>query len=92
MWFRRVGARAMKRWMRLANGKVWAGQDALDIGLIDMIGGLEKSIEVAAEMAGLENYRIQSLPVLEDPFTAIMKEITGGARVRARPDPQTGAW
>jgi protease-4 len=42
-----------------------------------MFGGLEKSIEVAAEMAGLENYRVQSLPKLEDPLSMIMKEITG---------------
>jgi protease IV len=47
-----------------------------------MYGGLEKSIEVAAEMAGLDNYRVQSLPALEDPMTAIMKQLTGDAMVR----------
>ena len=67
----------------IGGGRVWAGEDALEIGLIDMFGGLEKSIEVAAEMAGLENYRVQSLPTLEDPFTAIMKELSGGSQVRA---------
>lgn len=67
----------------IAGGRVWAGSNALELGLIDMYGGLEKSIEVAAEMAGLENYRVQSLPALEDPITAIMKQITGGSMVRA---------
>ncbi len=66
----------------IASGRVWAGTDALELGLIDMHGGLEKSIEVAAEMAGLEEYRVQSLPVLEDPFTAIMKQLTGDAMMR----------
>ncbi len=47
-----------------------------------MYGGLEKSIEVAAEMAGLEDYRVQSLPRLEDPMAAIMKQLTGGSMVR----------
>ncbi len=47
-----------------------------------MYGGLEKSIEVAAEMAGLENYRVQSLPRLEDPMTAIMNQLTGSSMVR----------
>ncbi|MBE9518279.1 MAG: signal peptide peptidase SppA, partial [Bacteroidetes bacterium] len=61
----------------IAGGRVWAGSDALELGLIDMYGGLEKSIEVAAEMAGLENYRVQSLPRLEDPMTAIMNQLTG---------------
>ena len=66
----------------IAGGRVWAGADALELGLIDMYGGLEKSIEVAAEMAGLENYRVQSLPRLEDPITAIMNQLTGGSMVR----------
>lgn len=61
----------------IASGRVWSGSDAMELGLIDMFGGLEKSIEVAAEMAGLENYRVQSLPKLEDPLSMIMKEITG---------------
>ncbi len=67
----------------IGGGRVWAGANALELGLIDMFGGLEKSIEVAAEMAGLENYRVQSLPKLDDPMTAIMKQLTGGARIRA---------
>ena len=66
----------------IAGGRVWSGEDALEEGLVDMLGGLEASIEVAASMAGLENYRLQSLPVLEDPFTMIMKELTGGATAR----------
>ena len=66
----------------IAGGRVWAGSNALELGLIDMYGGLEKSIEVAAEMAGLENYRVQSLPRLEDPMAAIMKQLTGGSMVR----------
>jgi len=48
-----------------------------------MYGGLDKSIEVAAEMAGLENYRLQELPRLEDPMTAIMNQLTGGSMLRA---------
>jgi protease-4 len=67
----------------IAGGRVWAGSDALELGLIDMHGGLDKAIEVAAEMAGLENYRIQELPRLEDPMTAIMKQLRGGSLVQA---------
>ena len=66
----------------IAGGRVWAGSNALELGLIDMYGGLEKSIEVAAEMAGLEDYRVQSLPRLEDPMAAIMKQLTGSSMAR----------
>lgn len=38
----------------IAQGQVWTGRDALELGLIDGIGGLEYSIEMAAELAGLE--------------------------------------
>jgi len=66
----------------IAGGRVWSGKDAMELGLIDMFGGLDKSVEVAAEMAGLENYRIQSLPKLEDPLTMLLKEFSGGAKAR----------
>ena len=67
----------------IAGGRVWSATDAMDLGLIDLFGGLSKSIEVAAEMAGLETYRVQSLPKLDDPITALMKELTGDARMKA---------
>ncbi len=66
----------------LGSGRVWSGASALGNGLIDVYGGLEKSIEIAAEMADLENYRVTSLPYLEDPFTMLMKELTGEAKMR----------
>jgi protease-4 len=69
---------------RIGGGRVWAGTDAVEVGLVDVFGGLEKSIEIAAEMAGLENYRLQSLPVLDDPLTALMRELTGGAMARTQ--------
>ena len=67
----------------IAGGRVWSGKDALELGLIDMFGGLEKSIEMAASMAGLETYRIENLPRLEDPLAALMRELTGGAKMRS---------
>jgi protease-4 len=66
----------------VGGGRVWAGKDAMEIGLIDVFGGLERSIEIAAEMAGLEDYRVQSLPALEDPFTFLMNQLEGGIRSR----------
>jgi len=66
----------------IGGGRVWAGKDAIDIGLVDVFGGLEKSIEIAAEMAGLDNYRITSRPELEDPFTSIMKQISGEVKMK----------
>ncbi|MEX0980499.1 MAG: signal peptide peptidase SppA [Bacteroidales bacterium] len=66
----------------IGGGRVWSGLNAREIGLIDLYGGLERSVEIAAEMAELENYRITSLPVLEDPFTLLMKQFTGNAKAK----------
>ena len=61
-------------------GRVWTGTDALDLGLIDVLGGLEDAIDIAANMASLENYRISSLPKQIDPVEELIKDLTGGAK------------
>ena len=38
----------------IARGRVWTGSDAAEVGLVDEIGGLTKAVEVAAQLAGLE--------------------------------------
>ena len=68
----------------IAGGRVWSGKDALDIGLIDMFGGLEEAIEVAASMAGLDTYRVESLPPLEDPLTTLTKQELGDQYIHYR--------
>ncbi len=39
---------------RIARGRVWSGQDALELGLVDELGGLQQAIESAAKRAELE--------------------------------------
>jgi protease-4 len=46
----------------VGQGRVWTGSDAIGIGLVDEIGGLDEAIAYAAELAGIEEYRIQELP------------------------------
>ena len=45
-----------------------------------MLGGLEDAIEIAANMAGLENYRTSSLPKQIDPMEELIKDLTGGVK------------
>ncbi|MBE0653945.1 MAG: hypothetical protein IH594_09110 [Bacteroidales bacterium] len=40
------------------------------------------AIEIAAEEAGLDNYRIVKLPKVEDPFQKILNELTGNTQVK----------
>jgi len=64
----------------IGEGRVWSGINAIEINLIDEFGGLERAIEIAAEKASLEKYRITELPKQKDPFESMIKELTGSAR------------
>lgn len=61
----------------LGQGRVWSGTDGVKTGLVDLTGGLQDAISIAATMAKLDDYRITSLPEQKDPFTQIMDELTG---------------
>jgi len=62
---------------RIGQGRVWSGTQALEIGLIDELGGLDEAILKAAELAELDNYKLKSLPVQKDPFQQILDDLTG---------------
>jgi protease-4 len=51
---------------RIAEGRVWAGQTARDLGLVDRLGSLDEAVASAAQRAGLEKY---SLDYLQQPLT-----------------------
>ncbi len=52
----------------IAQGRVWMGRDALAIGLVDRIGGLDEAIRSAAKLAGLSDYSITTYPEPVDRF------------------------
>lgn len=66
---------------QIGQGRVWSGENAKEIGLVDEFGGLQDAIELAAEMEGLEDYRTVSLPYLPDPFEELFK--TGTDNIKA---------
>lgn len=61
----------------IGQGRVWAGTDAMDIKLIDEYGGLKRAIDVAAETAELEDYKVKEYPEQKDPMEEIIAELTG---------------
>lgn len=60
----------------IAQGRIWTGNKALEIGLIDRVGGLEDAITAAASLAELETYRISQYPRLQDPWNRLITELT----------------
>jgi len=82
---RRMTAEAVER---IAEGRVWAGQTACDLGLVDKLGSLGEAIASAAKKAGLEKYSIEYLqqPLtrrerllkqLNELFTGLIRNIIG---------------
>lgn len=67
----------------IGQGRVWTGLDALDLGLVDELGGLNDAIAHAAELAELDNYAIKTLPKTKDPMKQIIEELTGQSKIEA---------
>jgi protease IV len=69
----------------IAQGRVWAGTTALDLGLIDAIGGLEDAIDSAASLAGLTEFETLYLEKQLSPKERLLSELLkGGTDVAAR--------
>jgi protease-4 len=66
----------------IGQGRVWSGSDALKIGLVDEIGGLNRAIEVAAELGEVEKYRLLELPEQKDPFQELISQFTENVEVK----------
>lgn len=61
----------------IAQGRVWTGRKALELGLVDKLGGLDDAVELAADMQGLPSYMVDNYPKIENKWEKLMKEITG---------------
>lgn len=57
---------------KIAQGRVWTGNQALKIGLVDAIGGIDTAIEEAVKLAKLENYSVNSYPEKTDFFDSLL--------------------
>jgi protease-4 len=64
----------------IAQGRVWTGIRAKEIGLIDRFGGIQDAIRAAASLAKLKEYRVREFPepenILEAIFSSEPPEVT----------------
>lgn len=59
---------------QVAQGRVWTGQRAVELGLVDDIGGLDKALQTAAYLAGVEKYRTREFPAVKEPIQQFIEE------------------
>ena len=56
----------------IAQGRVWSGEDALRLGLVDKIGGLQNAVDCAVRMAKLKDYRLREYPEVSSWFDELL--------------------
>ncbi|MBS1656219.1 MAG: signal peptide peptidase SppA, partial [Bacteroidetes bacterium] len=56
----------------IAQGRVWTGQRAISIGLVDKFGGMQDAVECAARMAKTTDYRLREYPEPKNIFDRIL--------------------
>ena len=59
---------------KIAEGRVWTGATAKELGLVDELGGLDKAIEIAAQKADIENYSLISYPAKSSVFSSLLEQ------------------
>ena len=72
----------------IAGGRIWAGYKALELGLVDKIGGLDEAVKSAAKRAEIEDYEIKNYKKPMDPFEVFLNELLDNINVNINVDPR----
>ncbi len=69
-----------ERVAEIGGGRIWSGVDAVELGLVDRLGGLDDAIAAAAELAGAEGdrYRVEGLEAAPEPWELALWTWLGG--------------
>ena len=67
---------------KIAQGRVWTGQDALQLGLVDQLGDFDDAITAAVELAKLDSYELRWMEEPLSPAELLLQEFTSEARSR----------
>jgi protease-4 len=76
---RRMSVENLKK---IASGRVWAGSQAKENGLVDVIGGLDVAIDIAAKKAKLKEFQPKYYPVQQDFFTKLIDKNSENTLIR----------
>ena len=64
----------------IGQGRVWAGADAIGLGLVDQLGDMEDAVAYAAEKASLgSEYKVTEWPKQKDLFTRLMESMNSSS-------------
>ncbi|HDM8222603.1 TPA: signal peptide peptidase SppA [Vibrio campbellii] len=66
---------------KVAQGRVWTGQDALSFGLVDQMGDFDDAVKLAAKLAEVENYEIYWVEEPLSPTEQFVQEFMNQVKV-----------
>jgi protease-4 len=59
----------------IAQGRVWSGSEAVKVGLVDEIGGMDAALKEAAKLAKINTYKTQNFPQYEKSFDDLLSNL-----------------
>lgn len=68
---------SMEELDKIAQGRVWTGSTAKELGLVDELGGLDKALEIAIAKAGVDAYTVMNYPKKEGFLESLMNTNPG---------------
>lgn len=75
----------------IGQGRVWTGAEALKIGLVDEIGGMDKALAEAAKLAKIKEYRTINFPEYDKKFGDMLGGIPFASSKAALIEEEIGA-
>ncbi|MBY6185570.1 signal peptide peptidase SppA [Marinobacter hydrocarbonoclasticus] len=75
----------------IAQGRIWSGQDALEIGLVDELGELDDAVSTAANLAQLEQFETRIIGPKLSPEQEMLQQFLGAASPYL-PQVDTPSW
>lgn len=57
---------------KIAEGRVWTGETAKKLGLVDELGGIDKALDIAVKKANLDGYTVVSYPEKKDFLSTLL--------------------
>jgi len=76
----------------IARGRVWTGRDALKLGLVDTLGGIEVALGIAAVKAGITNYSVKVYPEAPSGIIELINMTDEEARAKVLLPTQYGKY
>lgn len=77
---------------KIAQGRVWTGEMAKDLGLVDVLGGIDTALDLAISKAGVEAYTVSTYPKKLSFFETLLNTDAPGYLKAHLLDGNVGEW